>query len=42
MMTYEDSTQVVRKGWADQNVNKMDSGTILILIPTKVTLDSGF
>ena len=31
MVTYEDSTQVVRKRLADQHANKMDSRTILTL-----------
>ena len=42
MVTYEDSTQVVKKRRANQHANKMDSRTILILIPVKVTLAGGF
>ena len=42
MVTFEDFTQVVRKRLTDQHANKMDSRTILILIPAKVTLAWGF
>ena len=42
MVTYKDTTQVVRNNWGNQQAKTIDSGAILLIIGVKINFGLGF